>query len=245
MPFNHIGVLWFLIVLFAFDLHYCAWVVLRENRFFIDTSIPTPGMRSWLISAVALGILEMVMATQTDLWISLMRSPLDALGLQGMHIFTYAFLFFLGCKASFHRWFERLDSHLVVKWFRLSAFLVLSFLSLYLTLSFNSNLAEQFSKISLIGNFLYPFIAWGILSYLLLWFQRNEDYFGQWLATAGVNSYGAYLTHTLILVAVLMTVGFIGLNQWLIVLTATLLTIVIAFGLTSQLRKIPAIASFL
>ncbi len=245
MPFNHIGVLWFLIVLFGFDLLYCAWVVLRENRFFIDTSIPTPGMRSWLISAVALGILEMVMGTQTDLWISLMRSPLDALGLQGMHIFTYAFLFFLGCKASFHCWFERLDSHLVVKWFRLSVFLVLSFLSLYLTLSLNSNLAEQFSKISLIGNFLYPFIAWGILSYLILWFQRNEDYFGQWLATAGVNSYGAYLTQTLILVAVLMTVGIIELNQWLIVLTATLLTTIIAFGLTAQLRKIPAIASFL
>ena len=245
IPLNHVGVLWFLIVLFAFDLLYCTWVLLRENSFNIDTSIPTPGAGSWLISALALGILEVVMATKTDLWISLLRSPLDGLGFQGMHIFTYAFLFFLGCKASFHRWFERLDSHLVVKWFRLSIFLVLSFLSLYLTLSFNSNLVEQFSKFSLIGNFLYPFIAWGILSYFILWFQRNEDYFGQWLATAGVNSYGAYLTHTLILVGVLMTVGFIGLNQWLIVLVATILTTIISFGLTGKLRKIQAIERFL
>ena len=29
IPFNRVGVLWFLVVLFAFDLLYCAWVALR------------------------------------------------------------------------------------------------------------------------------------------------------------------------------------------------------------------------
>jgi hypothetical protein len=242
IPFNRIGVLWFLIVLFAFDLLYCTWVTLRRNRFFIDTSAPTPRLRSWLISAVALGIIEAMMGTQTDLWAALIRSHFDGIGAQGMHIFTYAFLFFLGCKASFHQWFERLDSHLIVKWFRLSVFLILSFLALHLTLTFNPNLADDFTKLTLLPLFLYPFIAWGILSYLLLWFQHNEDRCGQWLATAGVNSYGAYIIHTLVLSVVLMTVGFVGLNPWLIAITATALTTILSFEAAGQLRKIPAIA---
>ena len=162
-----------------------------------------------------------------------------------MHIFTYAFLFFLGCKASFHRWFERLDAHLVVKWFRLSVFIVLSFLGLFLVLAFNANLAGNFAKLVLLGNFLYPFIAWGVLSYLILWFQRNEDRCGPWLATAGVNSYGAYAIHSLVLVVVLMAVGFIGINPWIIAISATLLTSVISFGLAGQLRRIPAVARVL
>ena len=195
-PFNSVMVLWFLVVLFAFDLLYCTWVVIRGNRFSFDTSVVMPGLRSWLMSAVVLGILEVAMTMQTNLWIALVRSPLNALGLQGMHTFTYGFLFFLGCKASFHRWFERLDTHLVMKWFRLSVFLLLSLLGLSMTLSFNTHLVDEPVKIVLLVYFLYPFIAWGILSYLIVWFQRNEHRYGQWLAAAGVNSYGAYVIHS-------------------------------------------------
>ena len=244
-PFNRVWVLWFLVVLFVFDLLYCGWVALRGERFNVDTSVPTPGMRSWLVTAVVLGIFEVVMTKQSNLWTALLRSPLNGLGAQGMHIFTYAFLFFLGCKASFHRWFERLDAHLVVKWFRLSVFIMLSFLGLSMALAFNANLAGNFAKLALLGNFLYPFIAWGVLSYLILWFQRNEDRCGPWLATAGLNSYGAYAIHSLVLVVVLMAVGFIGINPWIIAITATLLTSVISFGLAGQLRRIPAVARVL
>ena len=244
-PFNRVWVLWFLVVLFGFDLLYCSWVALRGERFAVDTSVPVPGMRSWVLTAAVLGILEVVMTKQSSLWAALIRSPLNGLGAQGMHIFTYAFLFFLGCKASFHRWFERLDSHLVVKWFRLSVFILLGFLGLALTLSFNANLAPQFANVAVLVNFSYPFIAWGVLSYLFLWFQRHEDRFGQWLANAGVNSYGAYAIHSLVLVVVLMAVGFIGINPWLIAIIATFFTSIISFGLAGQLRRIPAVARVL
>ncbi len=245
LPFNTVIVLWFLVVLFAFDLLYCAWVALRGDQYAVDTSVSTPRMRSWLISAVVLGSLEVVMTTQTELWSALVKSPLNGLGAQGMHIFTYAFLFFAGCKASFHRWFERLDTHLVVKWFRFSMFLILCFLGLTLTLSFNPGLVDKPAKLVFLGKFFHPFIAWGILSYLILWFQRNEDRFGQWLATAGVNSYGAYVIHSLILVGVLMAIGFIGINPWLIAISATVVTTIVSFGLAGQLRRIPAVARVL
>ena len=242
IPFNRVGVLWFLVVLFAFDLLYRAWVALRGDRFAVDTSVPSPRLRSWLVSAISLGILEALMMSQTDIWGTLGRSVFDGIGAQGMHIFTYLFLFVLGCKASFHRWFERLDAHLVVKWFRLSMFLILASLAFFLSLAFNPSLVNDSAIVAPLMCFLYPFIAWGILSYLLLWFQRNEERLGPWLATAGVNSYGAYILHTLVLVLVLMSIGFTGLNPWIIVISATVLTTVVSFGVAGQLRRVPLIA---
>ena len=132
-----------------------------------------------------------------------------------------------------------------MKWFRFSVLLLLSFLSLYMTLSFNTTLADQHSKIYLLGKFLQPFIAMGILSYLILWFQRNEDRFGEWLAIAGVNSYGAYIIHSIVLVIVLMAVGFIGLNPWLMIITATSLTTIFSFAISGQLRRIPTISKII
>ena len=242
LPFNSIGALWFLVVLFVFDLLYCTWVSLRGNRFTVENSVSTPQLRSWIISAVVLGILEVVMLNQKVLWGALLRSPLNGLGAQGMHIFTYAFLFFLGCKASFHQWLERLDSHLVVRWFRFSLALALCFLAIALGLTFNGSMSSEYYKLLLLGALLNPFIGWGIIAYLLLWFQHNEHRCGQWLATAGVDSFGAYVIHSLVLVIVLTTIGFIGLNHWLVALATSVLGISISFGISHQLRRIPFVA---
>ena len=242
LPFNQLGVLWFLVVLFAFDLLYCGWVQLRGDRFGIDTSVPTPQLRSWLMSAVVLAIIEVVMVTQTQFWAAVARWPLGGLEVQGPHIFTYLFLFFLGCKASSHRWLERLDAQLIVRWFRFSFVLALGLLGIYLALTFNGSLSNEIEKISLLGSLLNPFIGWGMMGYLLLWFQRNENRFGQWLANAGVDSFGAYIIHTLVLFIVLETIGFIGLNPWLIAAAGISLGIIISFGTIHQLRRIPAVA---
>ena len=242
IPFNRVGVLWFLVVLFLFDLLYCAWVALRGDRFSVDTSVPIPRLRSWLISAVLLAIIEVVLTTRTDLWAALRSTPLDGLGFQGMHIFTYAFLFFLGSKASFHRWLERLNSHLVVRWFRFSVALALCLLAISLVLTFNSSMSSESGKLTILGAFLNPFIGWGMIAYLLLWFQRNETKYGQWLATAGIDSFGAYIIHPLVLVVLLEAIGFIGLNHWLIAIAASAIGIIISFGISHQLRRIPSVA---
>ena len=245
LPLNTVFVLWFLVVLFAFDLTYCSWVALKGDRYVIDTTVSTPTLRLWVISAVVLGLIEVAMSTRTELWTALLKSPLNGLGAQGMHVFTYAFLFFVGCKASFHQWFERLDTHLVVKWLRLSMFLLLSQFGLYMTLSFNNQISQNPASIMLLGNFLYPFIGWGIMSYLLIWFQRNEDRLGEWLAATGINSYGAYVIHSLVLVVVLMAMGFTGINPWLTAIAATVVSTMISFGLAGQLRRIPTVARIL
>ena len=58
-----------LVVLFAFDLLYCGWVALKGERYVIDATTPAPMMRSWVISAVVLGLIEAAMTTQTALWV--------------------------------------------------------------------------------------------------------------------------------------------------------------------------------
>ena len=242
MPFNRVAVLWFLVLLFVFDLLYCSWVALRGDRFSVDTSVPVPQLRSWLISAFLLAILEVAMSTRTELWATLMNSPLDGFGFQGRHIFTYSFMFFLGCKASSHHWLERLDSHLVVRWFRFSIASALCLLTILLVVTINGSLSTEAGKLAYLGAFFYTFIGWGVIGYLLLWFQRNEDRCGSWLAIAGVDSYGAYVLHPLVLVLVLEAIGFIGLNHWLIAVAATVLGIVISFGIVHQLRRIPSVA---
>ena len=182
------------------------------------------------------------MAMQGDFWAVLLRSPLDGLGAQGSHVVTYAFLFFLGCRASAHRWFEQLDAHLVMRWFRLSIVLALSVLTISLVLTFSGTMAKELGKFFLLMNLLNPFIGWGVMAYLLLWFQRNQHRYGPWLANAGVDSFGAYIIHPLVLVLVLEAIGFIGLNPWLITPAAMSLGIVISFGVNHQLRRIPALA---
>ena len=92
--------------------------------------------------------------------------------------------------------------------------------------------------------FFNTFIGWGVISYLLLWFQRNEKRCGEWLATAGVDSFGAYIIHSLVLVVVLAAMGFTGLNHWLVTLVSIVLGITISFGISHQLRRIPAVARF-
>ena len=114
-----------------------------------------------------------------------------------------------------------------------------------MAVSLNNGLLEKDASLVFPGVFFYPFIAWGILSYLFLWFQRNEDRFGAWLATAGINSYGAYVIHSLVLVVVLMAIGFAGINPWLIAISSTVLSVFISFGLAGQLRRIPAVARIL
>ena len=241
-PLNHLGVLWFLVVLFSFDLLYCGWVKIFGDCFRIDDTIPPPGLFPWLVSAGILAVIEVLMAMQGNFWLKLMNSPLDGLGAQGPHIFTYAFLFFLGCKSASHQWLERLDAHLVVKWFRLSIFLSLLLLGLCAVLAMNGHLKDEAIGVARLLAFMNTFIGWGVMGYLLLWFQRHQQSCGQWLATAGVDSFAVYIIHPLIVVVVM---GLISLTEWpnfAALVLGGVASVLVSFGLSHQLRRVPLFA---
>ena len=57
-------------------------------------------------------------------------------------------------------------------------------------------------KAKLYGKTIYliisPFIAWGVISWLLWWFRTHIIPFGKQIADAGNDSYGAYILHPII-----------------------------------------------
>lgn len=72
-----------------------------------------------------------------------------------MHGFTYAFLFFVGQKASFHGWIVRLNRHLVLTWLRLSLALAIALVAASLALYFGGSITSEYSKLSIVGAFLF------------------------------------------------------------------------------------------
>ena len=242
LPLNRIGPQWFILVLIIFNATYCCWAFIRRKEFTIDNTKPVPGWRSWLISASILGVLELMMGHFTGFWADLKDSNLDGLGYQGMHIWTYGFLFFIGCKAASHRWLERINKRLALTWLRLSLVLTLALLAS----NYSAFLAAP-NKVSLelitpLMTFLTPLIGWGFIAAIVTWSQANERLDSDWLTKAGNDSFGAYLIHIPLLAGAMVTFYLLGIkNIWVLGLGSTSIAILLSFVASHQLRKIQVI----
>ena len=242
LPLNRIGPQWFILVLIIFNAIYCCWAFIRRKNFTIDNTKPVPGWRSWLISASILGVIELMMGHFTGFWADLKDSNLDGLGYQGMHVWTYGFLFFIGCKAASHRWLERINKRLALTWLRLSLVLTLALLAS----NYSAFLAAP-NKVSLelitpLMTFLTPLIGWGFIAAILTWSQANEQLDSDWLTKAGNDSFGAYLIHIPLLAGAMVTFYLLGIkNIWVLGLGSTSIAILLSFAASHQLRKIQVI----
>ena len=242
LPLNRIGPQWFLLVLIIFNAMYCLWAWLRNTKFSINQNTPVPGWRSWLISAVILGIIEMGMSHFSNLWINLKETNLDGLGYQGMHLFTYGFLFAVGCKSASHRWLERINQRLAYSWFQASLLISLTFLAVMVATIVMGNNAYFLQQAWPILSAFIPFVGWGYMAIFLTWTQHHEHIGGAWLAEAGRDGFGAYLIHMPVLYGCFMPLYLSGVtNIWILGPSATILAIVLSFWGSHQLRNIPAI----
>lgn len=129
-----------------------------------------------------------------------------------------------------------------MRWFRFPLLLSISLLAICLVLTFNVHMSDEFGRLYLLTAFLNPLIGWGVIAYLLLWFQRNEKRCGKWLAASGVDSFGSSILHPIVLVVLHQVISFFSLNPWLIALSAIPLGIIFYFGIVHQLRRIPTVA---
>jgi hypothetical protein len=242
LPINRIGPQWFLLVLIIFNAMYCLWAWLRNTKFSINQNTPVPGWRSWLISAVILGIIEMGMSHFSNLWINLKETNLDGLGYQGMHLFTYGFLFAVGCKSASHRWLERINQRLAYSWFQASLLISLTFLAVMVATILMGNNSYFLQQAWPILSAFIPFVGWGYMAIFLTWTQHHEHIGGAWLAEAGRDGFGAYLIHMPVLYGCFMPLYLSGVtNIWILGPSATILAIVLSFWGSHQLRNIPAI----
>ena len=242
LPLNRVGPQWFLLVLIIFNSMYCLWTWIRNTKFSVNQNMPVPGWRSWLISAVILGIIEMGMSHFSNFWINLKETNLDGLGYQGMHLFTYAFLFAVGCKSASHRWIERINQRLAYSWFQASLLISLTFLAVIVTTILIGNNVYFIQQAFPILSAFIPFVGWGYMAIFLTWTQHHEHIGGAWLAEAGRDSFGAYLIHMPVLYGCFMPLYLSGVtNIWILGPSATILAIVLSFWGSHQLRNIPAI----
>ncbi len=242
LPLYRIGPQWFLLVLISFNAIYCLWAWLRKSNFSTDRKQSVPGWRSWLISAAILGVIEAIMGSNTEFWTRLKDTNLDGLGYQGMHLWTYAFLFALGCKAASHHWLERINKHLAVRWFQGSLLASFAVLALMLTSADGGSHEGLLNQAWPVLSFLIPFIGWGYIAIFLHWKQHHESIGGTWLAKAGGDSFGAYLIHMPILYIAIMSIYLLGLKDiWLLSLSATFLAIILSFWGSHLLRSVSLI----
>ena len=242
LPLNRIGPQWFILVLIILNAIYCFWAFIQKNQFTIDNSKSVPGWRSWLISAAVLGILEIIMGYFSGYWADLKDSSLDGLGYQGMHLCTYAFLFFFGCKAASHRWLERIDKQLAFSWLRLSLLITLALLASNYVAFIPRHNKTSWEFISPLMAFLTPLIGWGFIAAVITWSQAHEQLDSHWLIKAGKDSFGAYLIHIPLLAGAMVTFYSLGIkNIWILGLGSTVIAIFLAFIASHQLRKIKAI----
>ena len=70
---------------------------------------------------------------------------------------------------------EQLNTHLVVSWFRFFVALTFGLLAICLVLTFNGSMSAEYGKLTLLVKLLNPFIGWGMIAYLLFWFQRYQN----------------------------------------------------------------------
>ena len=242
LPLNRIGPQWFILVLIILNAIYCCWAFIQKTQFTVNNEKPVPGWRSWLISAAILGALELMMGHFTGFWADLKDSNLDGLGYQGMHIWTYGFLFFIGCKAASHRWLERINKRLALIWLRLSLLITIALLASNYAPFLPAHSKASLELITPFMTFLTPLIGWGFIAAILTWSQDYERLDSHWLTKAGKDSFGAYLIHIPILAGAMVTFYSLGIkNIWALGLGSTSMAIFLSFFASHQLRKIQAI----
>ena len=246
LPLNRIGPQWFLLVLILFNVIYCCWAFARKSAFLVDNTKPVPGWRSWLISAATLGALELAMGHFSGFWTDLKDSNFDGLGYQGMHLWTYGFLFFVGCKAASHQWLERINKRLALRWLYLSLVATLALMTVNYAPFTLSHSKESLELITPLMAFSTPFIGWGFIAAILSLSQANEQLDSHWLAKAGKDSFGAYLIHIPVLAGAMLSCYSLGIkNIWILGFGATAIAIFLSFLASHQLRRIPMIRNII
>ena len=157
-----------------------------------------------------------------------------------MHLWTYAFLFFTGCKAASHQWLELINKRLALRWLQLSLALILCLLAANYAPAIASLDRADLQPTKPIMAFLRPLIGWGFIATILGWNQGHEKLTSNWLVNAGKDSFGAYLIHIPILAGVMVSFYSLGIkNIWIIGLGSTAIAIVLSFSISPQLRRIP------
>jgi peptidoglycan/LPS O-acetylase OafA/YrhL len=190
----NLGPLWFVEILLIFTAGYVVWRFM--NRRSSSSSLALPGHRAILISALIIGAAAFLLRLAVPVGKTVLG------GLQIGYFASYIFLFITGCMASKGRWLERMKSVIVRPWLIVSIS-ALPVLPIAIILSKNiDRFLGGWNIMAVVYAFWEPFVAWGIIMYLLFQFQRSLNrgsWLSHWLAE---RSYAVFIIHPPILVGI-------------------------------------------
>jgi hypothetical protein len=196
------GPLWFAQALLLFSLGYCAWRAVfggpvQQSE---QTAKPVPAYRWWLLSA--LGVAAAALAIRR-----FVPTGQNVIGLQLGFFSSYIFLFAAGIAAWRYDWLRQLSWKNARPWL---ITLAIAWPCLPVGIGVASALGGSGSA-SFSGGFSWPailyacwepFVAWGLIAALLLFFREQMNGpSGVW-SWLGRRAFAAYIIHPVVLVGV-------------------------------------------
>jgi fucose 4-O-acetylase-like acetyltransferase len=157
-------------------------------------------------------------------------------GFQLGYFASYVVLFAVGVLSGRNAWLDRLSPRSL----GLSIAVGLAALPILPAVLLSTD-APRFetglSLAAIVYAFWEPLVALGAIAALILWSQRRGDRAAAFWAWAAANSYGAFILHAPILVAISRALDALGTPHGLAPPLSVLATVLAAFGFTAILRR--------
>lgn len=224
------GPLWFVETLLYFAIIYSCYRWFRRESKEKSKVRRFPSHKVILISALAVGIvafmIRLVFPTGTNV-----------LGLQFGYFASYIFLFAVGIYAYRNKWLEQLSIRAAKKWLWVSV-AVLPILPIVAIIDGDS-LSGGLNPIAFIYAMWEPFIAFGIIMGLLVWFRmrfNRASRLFQWLSN---NAYTVYIIHPPIVVGLSLLIKDAAWPAGLKFVVVGLLATICCFAVSTLIRYIP------
>jgi peptidoglycan/LPS O-acetylase OafA/YrhL len=230
----HWGPLWFVEALLIFNFIYAAWRVFSrhtEN----NLRLVFPSRRVILFAAIVTGITAFLLRL---IW----PAGSEVAGMQLGYFASYVLLFFLGIAAFQSGWLERIPQNTERAWIR-TAIIAIFFLPLFFFLGLRSGDISSFmgglTSQALSYALWEPFVAFGIILYLLSLFRRRLNRTSPLLQALSESSYTAYIIHPPVIVGISFLMREITAPPGLKFFTVGAAGIMACFALSWMITRIP------
>ncbi|NKX44650.1 acyltransferase family protein [Roseicyclus persicicus] len=218
-----LGPLWFPAALLVFSTVFAALPRPVVSR------LQVPPFKHWIALALATGLAALAIRQVVPVGATVA-------GFQLGYFASYVVLFALGIRAARQGWLDRLPRGGLVG--AVAAGLVaLPLLPAVLLASEAPRFETGLSAAAVAYALWEPLIALGAIAGLLLWSQARGGRAARVWGWAAANSYGAFVLHAPILVAVCRSLDAVGTSHGAALPLSIVATTLAAFGLTAVLRR--------
>lgn len=218
-----LGPLWFPAALLIFSLALALWPVRGVARRAV------PPFAHWLGLACATGLAALLIRQVVPVGATVA-------GFQLGYFASYVALFVVGVQAGRNGWLDRLPRRGL--WLAMTVGLVaLPILPVALLSTDAPRFDTGFSSAAIVYALWEPLVALGAIAALIFWSQRRGNGAGAFWAWAAAHSYGAFILHAPILVAVSRAMDAVGAPHAVALPFCVAATALAAFGLTALLRR--------